>query len=295
MRNEALGTDYDAAVLRAETILLPAFDAWLKGDTAAASSPAVAAAGTLDWLFAEYRADRRYTKLDPKTRRNHENGFKLVGGHVLKDGRRLGQARVTAITTGITDALYEALLPVKDADGNVIGERRTTVNHAMKTCRRAWNIVARRHPGKLPHINPFAQMGLRSSDRETPTATYEELQAFRAKAVEMGLPSLATGALIGWEWLQREVDIFATFNVCALSPEGPPEHGARHPHKTKEENYVPLFKRRRAALSRTDGRTGRHQARAHRRPDAVPRLGRAWPWPTWPKPDQPDFTHCRAR
>ena len=43
-----------------------------------------------------------------------------------------------------------ALLLVKDADGNVIGERRTTVNHAMKTCRRAWNIVARRHPGKLP-------------------------------------------------------------------------------------------------------------------------------------------------
>ena len=37
-----------------------------------------------------------------------------MGGHVLKDGRRLGQARLTAITTAITDALYEALLPVKD-------------------------------------------------------------------------------------------------------------------------------------------------------------------------------------
>ena len=154
-----------------------------------------------------------------------------MGGHVLKDGRRLGQARVTAITTAITDALYEALLPLKDADGNVIGERRTTVNHAMKTCRRAWNIVARRHPGKLPHVNPFAQMGLRSSDRETPTATYEELQAFRAKAVEMGLPSLATGALIGWEWLQREVDIFATFDVAHYRPEGAPRHGARHPRQ----------------------------------------------------------------
>ncbi len=74
----------------------------------------------------------------------------------------------------------------------------------MKTCRRAWNVVSRRHPGKLPLVNPFAQMGLRSSDRETPTATFEELLTFRAKAVEMGLPSLATAALIGWEWLQRE-------------------------------------------------------------------------------------------
>ena len=72
-------------------------------------------------MFAEYRADRRFTKLDAKTKRNHETGFRLVGGYVLKDGRRLGQARLTAITTAVTDALYEKLLIVTeiDADGNV--------------------------------------------------------------------------------------------------------------------------------------------------------------------------------
>jgi hypothetical protein len=48
------------------------------------------------------------------------------------------------------------------------------------------------------------------------------LQAFSAKAVEMGLPSLATGALIGWEWLQREVDIFATFDVSHYPPKEHP-------------------------------------------------------------------------
>jgi hypothetical protein len=36
---------------------------------------------------------------------------------------------------------------------------------------------------------------------------------FRAKAVERSLSSLATAALIAWEWLQRETDIFATFDV----------------------------------------------------------------------------------
>lgn len=61
-----------------------------------------------------------------KTKRNHEHGFELVGGHV-KDSRRLGQARVTAITTAITDALCEKLLIVTDAEGNAIGERRTSV------------------------------------------------------------------------------------------------------------------------------------------------------------------------
>ena len=143
VRNEPLGTDYGLAVQRAETVLLPAFDSWRCGGKPDIRGIA-AAPGTLDWVFAEYRADRRYTKLDPKTRRNHDVGFQLVGGYVLKDGRRLGQAQLTAITTA---------------------------NHAMKTCRRAWNVAFRRNPGKVPALNPFAKMGLHSSDRETPTAT----------------------------------------------------------------------------------------------------------------------------
>jgi hypothetical protein len=136
--------------------------------------PKAAPVGTLDWVFGEYRADRRFTKLDPKTKRNHEVGFALVGGHLLKDDRRLGQVPLGLVTTAVTDVLYEKLLVVIETDsaGNTIQrERRTTVNHAMKTCRRAWNIASRRNPGKLPLVNPFAQMGLGSSDRETPTAT----------------------------------------------------------------------------------------------------------------------------
>jgi hypothetical protein len=39
-------------------------------------------------------------------------------------------------------------------------ERRTTVNHAMKSCRRCWNVAARLHPKDVPVINPFAKMGL---------------------------------------------------------------------------------------------------------------------------------------
>jgi hypothetical protein len=292
IHNEALGTDLDAATDRAERTLLPAFDAWRSGDTKTATTPVIAAAGTLDWVFAEYRADRRYTKLDPRSRHNHENGFKLVGGYILKDGTRLGLRRISLIDTGVTDALYEALLPLKDDDGNVIGERRTTVNHAMKSCRRAWNICARRNPGKLPVVNPFAQMGLRSSDRETPTATYEDLQAFRAKAKEMGLPSLATGALIAWEWLQRETDIFATLDVSHYRPKERPNMVRVVHEKTKEENWVPLFD--------DDGAPVYPELMAEL--DAIKRdrigglmLCRDWgtrgPWATWPKPDQPDFAY----
>jgi hypothetical protein len=296
MHTEALGPDINAAIRRAETVLLPSFDAWRSGDTKTATTPVVAAVGTLNWVFAEYRADRRYTKLDAKTKRNHDHGFKLVGGYELKDGTRLGARRVVLVDTALTDALYEKLLVQTDDDGNVIGERRTTVNHAMKSCRRAWKIAARRNPGKLPLVNPFAQMGLQSSDRETPTATYDEMMAFRAKARELGLPSLATAALIAWEWLQREVDIFATFDVMHYRPKERPTMVRVMHAKTREENWIPLFTDTGAAvypelMTELD-------AIKHERIGGL-MLVRDWgergPWPTWPKPDMPDFTHLSRK
>jgi hypothetical protein len=279
--------------------MLPAFDEWRTGGDTSGSSPAVAAFGTLDWMFAEYRADRRYTKLSPKQKRNHKVGFELVGGYVLKDGKRLGEKRLSAIDTALTDDLYEKLLILKitDADGNVVErERRTTVNHAMKSCRRAWNICARRNPGKLPLVNPFAQMGLRSSDRETPTATYDELLAFRAKAVELRLSSLATAALIGWEWLQRETDIFATFDVSHYRSKERPNMVRVVDEKTKQESWIPLLDDAGAAIypelmAELDG--------IKRQRIGGLMLCRDWgergPWPTWPKPDQPDFTHVSRK
>jgi hypothetical protein len=297
--NEALGLDYAAAVKRAEEILLPAFDAWRSGDTKTETTPAVAMAGTLDWLFAEYRGDRRYTKLDAKSKRNHEVGFKLVGGYVLQDGTRLGRKRLSAIDTALTDDLYEKLLILRttDAKGNVVErERRTTVNHAMKSCRRAWNVCARRNPGKLPLVNPFAQMGLRSSDRETPTATYDELIAFRTKAVEMGLSSLATAALIGWEWLQREIDIFATFDVSHYRPKEHPNMVRVIDEKTNAESWIPLFDDAGAPLY--PELVAELEAIKRERIGGL-MLCRDWgnrgPWPTWPKPDQPDFTHLSRK
>jgi hypothetical protein len=243
LHNEPLGSDYAAVVQRAETVLLPAFDAWCSGvdDT----SPTVgAAAGTLDWVFSVYRSDRRFTDLDDRTQRNHEVGFRLVGGFLLSDGRRLGQIQLTSVTSDVIDALFDKLLVIKETDaaGNTIErERRTTVNHAMKSCRRAWNVAARRKPALVPSNNPFAKMGLKSSNRETPTATYAELHAFRVKAIELGYPSLAIAALIAWEWLQRERDVFSSFDVSHYRPKERPT-AVRVLHvKTQEENWIPLF------------------------------------------------------
>ncbi|MET4490675.1 hypothetical protein [Bradyrhizobium sp. LA7.1] len=297
--NEPLGRDYDAAVRRVEEILLPAFRSWRTGGATDAKVSLPSKAGTLDWMFAEYRSDRKYTRLSAKQRRNHEVGFKHVGDYVLKDGRRLGSVAVNAVNTAVVDAVYEKLLVVseKDADGNMVErERRTSINHAMKSCRRAWNVTARRHPGKLPVVNPFASMSLKSSGRETPTATFEELVSFRAKAAELGLHSLATAALIAWEWLQRETDIFATFMIEHYRPKDRPNMVRVIDEKTEAESWVPLFDE--------DGAPLHPELMAEL--DAIKReriaglvLRRDWgtrgSWPTWPKPDMPDFTHMSRK
>jgi hypothetical protein len=67
VQNEALGTDYDGAVARAENVLLAAYDSWRSGGASdKRPAPPIAAPGTLDWVFAEYRADHRFTKLPPR-------------------------------------------------------------------------------------------------------------------------------------------------------------------------------------------------------------------------------------
>jgi hypothetical protein len=293
VKAEALGRDYEAAVRRAETVLLPQLDAWHGREDAASTGL------TLDWVFAEYRTDRRYAKLDVRTKRNHESGLRLIGQYALKDGRRLGTMPLAAITTAVTDALYEKLLTVTETDdsGNVIvRERRTTTNHAMKSARRAWNVAARRNPNKVPMVNPFARMGLVASNRETPTATYDELLVFRVKAIEMGLASLATAALIAWEWLQREADIFGTFDVAHYRPKERPSTVRVVHEKTREENWVPLFD--------DDGAPLYPELMAEL--DAIKRgrigglmLRRDWgtraPWPTWPTPNDPDLTHMSRK
>ena len=246
----ALGVDYAKAVERAETVLLPALDSWRSGG-ASDALPAAARPGSLDWLFALYRADRRFARLDDKTKRTHELGFRLVGGYALKDGRRLGQASLSAVTSAIADLVYEALVIVRktdDSGATVERERRTTINHAMKSCRRAWNVAARANPDKVPAANPFARMGLQDASKATPTATLAELAAFRVQARAMGLSSLATAALVGWEFLQREEDIFGSFDAGHYRPKERPDAVHVLHAKTHEEAWVPLFDAAGAAL-----------------------------------------------
>jgi hypothetical protein len=204
-----------------------AFDSWLIGGGDANPVGIGVVIGTLDWMFHEYRRTwkqktaKRLQPLSPGQCRVHETGIKMICEYLLQDGRRLGTRRVSSIDTAFADDLFEKLL-YKDVDGEKI-ERRTTVNHAMKTARGAWNTISRAHPHVFPPKNPFEKMGLQPTSRET-HASFAELAAFRATAIEMGYPSLATGVLIGWERLQRKAHIFIRFTAEHYCPESRPIH-----------------------------------------------------------------------
>ena len=146
-------------------------------------------------------------------------------------------------------ALYAKLLVVeeRDPEGKVtIRERRRSANAAMTACRRAWFISQRAAEKIVPELNPFAKMGLKGrrpgeAVRETPTAIWDELLTFRSKARELGYHSLATAALVAWEWLQREEHLFGAFEAAHYRPkERPDSVRIVHP-KTGEEAWWPLF------------------------------------------------------
>lgn len=244
-RKRGFGNNYERAAKRAETILLPAFDSWRTDRQDANPVGICVVVGTLDWMFHLFRQTwsqktaKRLRPLSPGQCRVHETGIKMICKYILQDGRRLGTRRVSSIDTALVDQLFEKL-PFKEVNGRKI-ERRTTVNYAMKTARTAWNTVSRAHPGLFPPRNPFERMGLQSNSRETPHATFAELIAFRSKAIELGYPPLATGALIGWELLQREAHIFIRFTADHYRPPSRPNHLYVINCKTSRGSWEPLF------------------------------------------------------
>ena len=209
-RNEALGVDYDAAV-EARRKRLAASLRYL-ADGRRVGQGRTSARGLGHWIGCSPNIGP--TAASPSSTRRPGAIMRPVsgwsGGYVLKDGRRLGQASRRAITTAVADTLYEKLLIVRetDAGGNVIErERRTTVNHAMKTCRRAWNVAAAAIPAscRTSTRSPDGADIVRPRDADRDLRGAPELSR---QGEGDGLQSLATAALIAWEWLQRETDIF---------------------------------------------------------------------------------------
>ncbi|WP_271570384.1 hypothetical protein [Bradyrhizobium sp. CCBAU 11386] len=252
---EALGSDYASAVERVERVLLPAFDSW-RSRGLSDMVPAPPETGSFDWLVGIFQAHQKWHELDSNTQRQYRKNLALFANHELKDGSRVGSKRLSDFTKAFVDAVYGKLLVATKVskDGEVIvRERRRYVNVAMASCRRAWFVGQRAQEKVVPANNPFSRMGLRSRApgqpiRPTPTATWDELVAFRAAATRLDYRSIGTAALLSWEWLQREQHVFGAFDISHYRPsERPNSVRIVHP-KNGEEAWWPLFDETGAAL-----------------------------------------------
>ena len=97
------------------------------------------------------------------------------------------------------------------------------------------------HPAHVPALNPFMRL-----DLERPTkrggvkpATRGQLEQFIAAADDLGLRSVGTAALIGFELALREPDIIGRLSWSDWRPNGAPVVILRH-GKTSEEVEQPL-------------------------------------------------------
>ncbi|SFU94764.1 hypothetical protein [Bradyrhizobium arachidis] len=248
LRPEPLGSDYANAVERVEQVLLPAFESW-RSQGLSDIMPVSPEPGTFDWLIGVFQAHQKWAELDSNTQRLYRRSLELFAGHELKDGNRAGSKKLSDFTKAFVDAVYGKLLVTSkvSSDGNVIvRERRRYANMAMACCRRAWFVGQRAQEKIVPASNPFSRMGLRSRApgrpiRPTPTATWDELVAFRAAARKLDYRSIGTAALLAWEWLQREQHVFGAFDISHYRPsERPNSVRIVHP-KNGEEAWWPLF------------------------------------------------------
>jgi len=212
-------------------------------------APPLPVPGTFDWLACIFKSHQKWKEIGTSTQRCYDQGLSLFANHILKDGSRVGSKQVSDFTKGFVDAIYAKLLVVddKDADGAPVKrERRRFANAAMTACRRAWFVGQRAQETRVPAINPFSRMGLKARSpgqppRETPTASWDELVAFRMAAKKLGYGSVATAALLTWEWLQREEHVFGAFEISHYRPnERPNAVRIVHP-KNGEEAWWPLF------------------------------------------------------
>ncbi|MCK1424298.1 hypothetical protein IVB15_09715 [Bradyrhizobium sp. 182] len=248
LRPEALGSDYAGAVERVEKVLLPAFESW-RSRGLSDMMPASPEPGTFDWLVGIYQAHQKWGEIESTTQRQYKKSLALFANHELKDGSRVGSKQLSDFTKAFVDAVYRKLLVVTKVGKNgevVVRERRRYANVAMASCRRAWFVGQRAQEKMVPASNPFSRMGLRSRApgqpiRPTPTATWDELVAFRAAAKRLDYRSIATAALLSWEWLQREQHVFGSFDMSHYRPsERPNSVRIVHP-KNGEEAWWPLL------------------------------------------------------
>jgi hypothetical protein len=211
--NEPLGNDYavgcgaDGKGGRAAA-LNGLFDEWLK-ITNGEPVESIARYGTVDWLFREYKASKRYEKrVSKRTRPDYERLMQLVIDLPTKRGDRVGQRPVKSITPRAADKIYEQVCVGPNGPRPRQGEK------VVALCRAAWRVVQRLYPDCFDRDVPNPWDGVTMDQRTKatkPAASRDEVYKFAWGAIQAGRPEAAAAAVICFEFLQRPENVLAGY------------------------------------------------------------------------------------
>lgn len=213
VRNEALGTDYGIACGehgdggRAAS-LNGRFDEWGQARRGLPiESKRAPRAGTVDWLFEQYRQSKAYTeKVQPRSRKNYEWAMREICYTLTNKGDRIGERSIKSITPRGADKIYDKLIV------GAKGERLRTAEKIVMLCRKAWRVVHRLHPYDFDHAIPNPWIGVTMKTRVKlikHAVTREEVYRFAHGCIERGEPECGAAAVICFEWLQRPENVIA--------------------------------------------------------------------------------------
>jgi hypothetical protein len=205
--NEPLGTDFAKATERATT-LNGLFDEWVESNrglpVAGTSAPR---AGTIDWLFREYRQCKAYTeKVKLRSRKDYEWAMREICDTLTKKGDRIGSRPIKSVTPLGADKIYDRLTIGSK------GQRLRTAEKIVLLCRKAWRVVHRLYPREFNKDVPNPWLGVTMRTRVKlvkPAATREQVYIFANGCVERGEFECAAVAVICFEWLQRPENVVA--------------------------------------------------------------------------------------
>jgi hypothetical protein len=212
--NEPLGNDYvvacgvDGNGGRAAA-LNRLFDEWWKIKNGEPLESGIARYGTVDWLFREYKASKRYReRVSKRTRPDYERLMQLVIDLPTKRGDRVGHRPVKSITPLAADKIYDHIC------SGPRGPRPRQGEKVVALCRAAWRVVHRLHPDCFNRDVPNPWEGVtkqRRTMKAKPAATRDQVYKFAWGAIEAGRPEAAAAAVICFEFLQRPENVLGGY------------------------------------------------------------------------------------
>lgn len=184
------------------------FDDWREGGGNAALGPIrrYAAHGSIAWLLETYLESEIFRRrVAERSRADYRRIFDQVIAYPLPAGGTLGALPVASVTPAAAEKLYAFVIK-----GGALRQGEKAVMY-LKT---AWRLMQPHHPAEFRKDvpNPFAAVQLVSRTRKAKAAhSREDVYAFAAKALELGLAELAAAAIVCFEWLQRPENVLGGY------------------------------------------------------------------------------------